>query len=374
VPGATAHAEIGASDGRLLRVQIEDLAPGQDLTLQLTDLAGRNGAPAPDRTIALRTPPAVELTAINGTPPDASVPVPLDTPIALEWSAPVRSVRYRVGDTPATWTGAPTTRVELPLALKQGQSRTLDVDDAVSADGGWLPAPESLELIAPAPLRLAAFWPASGATAVSPQADPTFRFTEPIADRAAAEAAISFDPPVPGRFEWLAPNRAHFIPETEFPHEAEIKMSVQAGPGSIRSAAGSYLIEPLATSFQTGKLKVINVSLSRQVLTLFEDDQPVWSAPVATGVKGADTPPGTYQVQYKMPVARFRGVNPNGSRYDIPDVHWVLAFFEDYTIHGAYWRTTFGRPGSNGCISLTDPNAKVVFDWADVGTRVVVRS
>jgi lipoprotein-anchoring transpeptidase ErfK/SrfK len=91
-------------------------------------------------------------------------------------------------------------------------------------------------------------------------------------------------------------------------------------------------------------------------------------------VKGAETPHGSYRVQYKMPVARFRGVNPNGSRYDIPNVHWVLAFYEDYTIHGAYWRQVFGRPGSNGCISLTDPNAKVVYDFAEEGTRIEVHS
>jgi lipoprotein-anchoring transpeptidase ErfK/SrfK len=75
-----------------------------------------------------------------------------------------------------------------------------------------------------------------------------------------------------------------------------------------------------------------------------------------------------------MPVARFRGVNPNGSRYDIPDVHWVIAFLGDYTIHGAYWRSNFGTPGSNGCISLTDPNARYVFQWADEGTPIVIRA
>ena len=116
------------------------------------------------------------------------------------------------------------------------------------------------------------------------------------------------------------------------------------------------------------------MSLSSQRLALLEDGVAVWSAPVATGVRGAETPPGTYQVQYKMPVARFRGVNPGGSRYDIPDVKWVLAFFEDYTIHGAYWRQAFGRPASNGCISLTDANAKVVYDWAEEGTRIDIRS
>ena len=64
--------------------------------------------------------------------------------------------------------------------LSQGQSRTIDVDDAVTADGGWLSAPETLELIAPAPLRLTAFWPSNGTSGVSPDADPTFRFSEPV--------------------------------------------------------------------------------------------------------------------------------------------------------------------------------------------------
>ena len=36
--------------------------------------------------------------------------------------------------------------------------------------------------------------------------------------------------------------------------------------------------------------------------------------------------------------AAFQGTNVTGSRYDIPDVKWVLAFMGDYTIHGVYWR------------------------------------
>ena len=65
-------------------------------------------------------------------------------------------------------------------------------------------------------------------------------------------------------------------------------------------------------------------------------------------------------------------MNPNGSRYDIPDVHWVMAFYGDYTIHGAYWRARFGTPGSAGCVSLTDPNAKIVFNWTPEGTPVII--
>jgi len=55
-------------------------------------------------------------------------------------------------------------------------------------------------------------------------------------------------------------------------------------------------------------------------------------------------------------------------------VHWVMPFWGDYTIHGAYWRPRFGVPGSDGCVSMTDADAKLVYDWADVGTPVVIHS
>jgi lipoprotein-anchoring transpeptidase ErfK/SrfK len=114
------------------------------------------------------------------------------------------------------------------------------------------------------------------------------------------------------------------------------------------------------------------VDVTKQIMTLYEKGQPVRTFKVATGVPGADTPIGEFNVEYKMPTARFQGVNAGGSRYDIPDVHWVLAFMGDYTIHGAYWRSAFGAPGSNGCVSLTDEDAKTVFDWAPEGTRVKI--
>jgi lipoprotein-anchoring transpeptidase ErfK/SrfK len=361
-----------ADDPRVFRVEFDDLAPGESFALKLTDVRGRNGAPAADQTLRLRTPEAVDLMAVNGVAPAERVVVPPGAQVALEWSAPVTNLRYRLADTPASWTGAPSARVDLPLVLDQGQSRTIEIEDAVDAEGGWLPSPMKLELAASAPLRVAAMWPANGATNVSPEADPTFRFSEPVASRNVVEDAISFDPPVAGRWEWLGPDRVRFLPEGQFPRDTQMSVRIKGGPGGPIGASGSYLTEPVESSFQTGKLKVIHVWLGQQRLALYEDDDAVRQFPVATGVRGAETPLGSYKVEYKMPVARFRGVNPGGSRYDIPNVHWVLAFFEDYTIHGAHWRTTFGTPASNGCISLTDANAKIVYDWADAGTRIEI--
>jgi hypothetical protein len=31
-------------------------------------------------------------------------------------------------------------------------------------------------------------------------------------------------------------------------------------------------------------------------------------------------------------------------------------------------------PGSDGCVSMTDADAKMLFDWADVGTPIVIHS
>lgn len=370
--GRWMEARIAGDDPRLVRLNLAQPQPGDELVLRLADVVGTNGVAAADETIVVQIPDAVKIVAVNGSAKDA-VPIRPEVPVLLELDAPVKSLRYQAGDGILAWRGAPTTDVELPIRMEVGDRQLLTVLDAEAVHGGWLEAPQAFELIGTAPLHLAAFWPENGATAIPPTGDPTFRFSEPIVDRPAAEAAIQFEPAVPGRFDWLAPNRVRFLPSPSFPAETEIVVTVESGPDGVRGASDAYLTEAYTWTFTTGKAKRIEVSLGRQVLTLFENDEPIWRAPVATGVRGAETPFGTYQVQYKMRQARFRGVNPNGSRYDIPDVNWVIAFFGDYTIHGAYWRSNFGTPGSNGCISLTDANARRVWLWADEGTPIVIQ-
>jgi lipoprotein-anchoring transpeptidase ErfK/SrfK len=373
--GHAAEAQIAKDDPRVLRVQVKDPVPGQNLTLRLIDVVGVNGAPTEDLRLSVHTPDALTLASVAGVTAPGRVQVPSDQPLTVQWSRPVTSFRYTVDDAAKNWSGEPNHTVRLPVHSIPGQPIMVTINEATAEDGGWLPAAHTFELVSPPPLRIAATWPENGATNISVNGDPTIRFSEPIAlaDQAAAEAAIEFDPPVPGRFQWLTRDRVRFLPEDSFPRLTDMTMTVRSGSDGARAESGGMLEDNFSLSFQTGRKKVIDVSLSRQVLTLYEDDEAIWSAAVATGVRGADTPPGTYQVTAKRPLARFRGVNPNGSRYDIPNVRWVLDFYEDYTIHGAYWRSAFGRPGSNGCVSLTDANAKRVYDFAEEGTTVVIR-
>ena len=157
-----------ADDPHVYRVEFGDLTPGERFALKLADVRGRNGAPAADQSLSVRTPEAVDLMTVNGVAPADRVVVPPGAPVALEWSSPLTSLRYRLADTPASWTGAPSARIDLPLVLDQGQSRTIDIEDAVDADGGWLPSPMKLELAAPAPSA----WRRCGPLAARPASAP----------------------------------------------------------------------------------------------------------------------------------------------------------------------------------------------------------
>jgi lipoprotein-anchoring transpeptidase ErfK/SrfK len=150
-----------------------------------------------------------------------------------------------------------------------------------------------------------------------------------------------------------------------------VTVAIRGGPEGPRSAAGGYVEQETSFAFRTAPNKTIDVDVSSQVLTLIEGGQPVRTFLTSTGLPGVDTPIGEFRVQYKMPTAHFRGFNSaTGNSYDLPNVKWVLAFMGDYTIHGAYWRQAFGRPGSNGCVSLTDSDASIVYSWAPEGTLV----
>jgi lipoprotein-anchoring transpeptidase ErfK/SrfK len=141
-----------------------------------------------------------------------------------------------------------------------------------------------------------------------------------------------------------------------------------------RGVPGGKPIAPAPTSELRARPagRIIDVSLNDQVLRLYEGGEEVFRSPVATGVEGAETPTGNFAVQYHMAQARFQGENPDGRRYDIPDVPWILAFSGDYTIHAAPWRSQFGQVGSNGCVTLPLEAAKFVYEWAEDGTPIYI--
>ena len=179
--------------------------------------------------------------------------------------------------------------------------------------GAPLAAPIKIHFVTPPAFGAAAFTPDDGTVGVQPNAHPSISFAEPVADQAAATRALSIDPPVAGHWTWPTADTAVFVPDARLPILSDLTISVHGGPEGPRTAAGGYLESDQAITFRTTDFKRMDVSLSRQTMTLFENDVAVRTIYVATGVAAAPTPTGTYYVQMKSPQMRFRGVNHDGS-------------------------------------------------------------
>jgi lipoprotein-anchoring transpeptidase ErfK/SrfK len=111
----------------------------------------------------------------------------------------------------------------------------------------------------------------------------------------------------------------------------------------------------------------IEIDISDQRLTAWEGDTPVMQVTVSTGKPGYRTLPGTFRIYRKYEQAHMRGED-----YDTPDVPWTMYYYGSFAIHGAYWHNNFGAPVSHGCVNLPVPESKQLFQWADVGAKVVV--
>jgi lipoprotein-anchoring transpeptidase ErfK/SrfK len=112
----------------------------------------------------------------------------------------------------------------------------------------------------------------------------------------------------------------------------------------------------------------IEINLNDQKLSAWEGDELVYQANVSTGKRSTPTLTGIFAIQTKLPVSRMRGAD-----YDIPDVPFTMYYDGNYAIHGAYWHKNFGTPVSHGCVNLPPKKAKWLFNWAKVGTPVIVK-
>ena len=123
-----------------------------------------------------------------------------------------------------------------------------------------------------------------------------------------------------------------------------------------------------------GSGKWIAVNVSNQTLVAYEGDWPVFSGRVSTGLPRTPTPIGTFRVFTKLVADDMRGGSyAVGDYYYLPRVPWVMYFAAGgYAIHGTYWHSNFGNPMSHGCVNLETDNARWLFDWAPMGTTVVV--
>ncbi len=137
--------------------------------------------------------------------------------------------------------------------------------------------------------------------------------------------------------------------------------------------------ESTAPQIKTGKY--IDVNLKAQITTLFENGKFVTNFVDSTGAVETPTPPGEYQIYNKNPYAL-------SNMFQVYLPYW-LAFTEDglYGFHGLIvWpeghedmpqggkesKKSIGSAVSAGCVRHDAQNSKFLYDWVDIGTKVVI--
>lgn len=125
----------------------------------------------------------------------------------------------------------------------------------------------------------------------------------------------------------------------------------------------------------------IDVDLADRTATLIEDGQTIATFAMSPGLgtntvgqsSSTATDVGEFKVWYKTAKQTMRGTNPDGSTYETPNVKWATYYNGDEAFHGTYWHNKFGIADmSHGCVNLSEADAKVVYDFAPIGTPVSV--
>jgi hypothetical protein len=136
--------------------------------------------------------------------------------------------------------------------------------------------------------------------------------------------------------------------------------------------------------------KRIIVDLDRLYLVAYENGQPIFQWQVSSGVDGAPTSPGTYQILNHDNNAVGSSVNicqQGGLQCGQWEMSWFMGIYEvsPGLLNGFHGRVllpngnylgdgAIGQRNTFGCVMSTDEQARLLYDWAEVGTVVEIIS
>jgi LysM repeat protein len=145
------------------------------------------------------------------------------------------------------------------------------------------------------------------------------------------------------------------IPNSSGTPPTNMETSGGAPPGPIVGVSGDA----------SGKR--IIVVLHEQRVFAYQDGQLVRDVLVSTGLPGTPTVTGTFHIYVKYTAQLMVGPD-----YYLPNVPWVMYFYQGYSFHGTYWHHNWGHPMSHGCVNMPTDEALWLYNWAPVGTEVTV--
>ncbi len=142
-------------------------------------------------------------------------------------------------------------------------------------------------------------------------------------------------------------------------------------PTKIPATPTSRPPTAVADQNQTAQGKWIDVNLTKQRLQAYEGNNVIFSTLISSGVARHPTVTGNFNVYIKLQKQTMIG-GRGSEAYNLPDVPYVMYFYQDYGIHGTYWHHNFGHVMSHGCVNTPTDSARFLFNWAPLGTPVNV--
>lgn len=165
----------------------------------------------------------------------------------------------------------------------------------------------------------------------------------------------------------------------DIPNKSAVSTAVAKGllSGENLSQTLSITNQPFQTITAGNYDKWIEVDLTNKRTYAYEKTTLVRTELVSAGTPATPTVTGQYNIYAKFAQQDMRGNNVDGSKYFQPHVQWINYFYQDYAIHGNYWRplSYFGNiNSSHGCVSMVDDEAAWIYDWAPLGTPVIIHT
>lgn len=127
-------------------------------------------------------------------------------------------------------------------------------------------------------------------------------------------------------------------------------------------------VAPISPDVDSDK-KLLTVNVTEEIVTAYEDNQPVYMARCSTGLRSYSifrtTPLGWHVTNHKRFTRHMAAGDPASAEgFDLPGIPWVSYFTKSgVSFHGTYWHNDFGVPHSHGCVNLTPQAAKWVLRW-----------
>ncbi len=123
----------------------------------------------------------------------------------------------------------------------------------------------------------------------------------------------------------------------------------------------------------------IDVNLTQQSLTAFDGQTEVMHTLISSGAFTHTTDVGYWKIYYRLEKQEMKNPDPGSGPgvpgwYDLKDVPYPQYFNPaGEALHGTFWHDNFGTPMSHGCVNMTTPAAKWIYEnFTDIGSVVMV--